>query len=78
MAAATNASNRGMSTEPLVFVAGWVSVIEGWRPLLEVLVTRRPVAITMFMVALAMFGVVSFFKLSVDLLPEIKAVEAIR
>jgi len=34
-------------------------------------VTRRPVAITMFMVALAVFGAVSFAKLSVDLLPEI-------
>jgi pimeloyl-ACP methyl ester carboxylesterase len=33
----------GTDAEPLVFVAGWVSVIEGWRPLLEVLVTRRPV-----------------------------------
>ena len=29
-------------TDPLVFVAGWVSVIEGWRPLLEVLVPNRP------------------------------------
>lgn len=28
---------------PLHFVAGWVSVVEGWRPLLEVLVARRPV-----------------------------------
>jgi pimeloyl-ACP methyl ester carboxylesterase len=27
---------------PLYFVAGWVSVVEGWRPLLEVLVRRRP------------------------------------
>ncbi len=26
---------------PIVFVAGWVSVIEGWRPLLEVLVPGR-------------------------------------
>ena len=34
-------------------------------------VTRRPVAITMFMVAIAVFGVVSLFKLPVDLLPEI-------
>jgi HAE1 family hydrophobic/amphiphilic exporter-1 len=34
-------------------------------------VTRRPVAITMFMVALAVFGAVSFAKLNVDLLPEI-------
>lgn len=31
------------SAPPLVFVAGWVSVLEGWRPLLEVLVRRRPV-----------------------------------
>jgi len=29
-------------TDPLVFVAGWVSVIEGWRPLLEVLIPHRP------------------------------------
>ena len=29
--------------EPLVFVAGWISIIDGWRPLLEVLVRRRPV-----------------------------------
>ena len=28
---------------PVVFVAGWISVIEGWRPLLEVLVRKRPV-----------------------------------
>jgi len=34
-------------------------------------VATRPVAITMFMVALAMFGFVSFAKLPVDLLPEI-------
>lgn len=27
---------------PLYFVAGWVSVVEGWRPLLEFLVRRRP------------------------------------
>lgn len=33
----------GTGAEPLVFVAGWVSVIEGWRPLLEVLVPERPV-----------------------------------
>lgn len=33
----------GTGGEPLVFVAGWVSVIEGWRPLLEVLVPQRPV-----------------------------------
>ncbi len=34
-------------------------------------VTRRPVAITMFMVAIGVFGVVSLQKLPVDLLPEI-------
>ncbi|MFT7486261.1 MAG: HAE1 family hydrophobic/amphiphilic exporter-1 [Candidatus Paceibacteria bacterium] len=34
-------------------------------------VTRRPVAITMFMVAIAVFGVVSLAKLPMDLLPEI-------
>jgi pimeloyl-ACP methyl ester carboxylesterase len=33
----------GTGAEPLIFVAGWVSVIEGWRPLLEVLVRERPV-----------------------------------
>jgi pimeloyl-ACP methyl ester carboxylesterase len=33
----------GTDAEPLVFVAGWVSVIEGWKPLLEVLVRERPV-----------------------------------
>lgn len=33
----------GTGAEPLVFVAGWVSVLEGWRPLLEVLVKQRPV-----------------------------------
>ena len=35
------------------------------------MVTTRPVAITMFMVALAVFGAVSFAKLRVNLLPEI-------
>lgn len=34
-------------------------------------VTRRPVAITMFMVAMAVFGAVSLGKLTMDLLPEI-------
>ncbi len=33
----------GTGAGPLVFVAGWVSVLEGWRPLLEVLVQHRPV-----------------------------------
>ncbi len=35
------------------------------------LITRRPVAISMFMVAIAVLGVVSFTKLHTDLLPEI-------
>ncbi len=34
-------------------------------------VTRRPVAVSMFVVSLAVFGVVSFTKLKVDLLPEV-------
>ncbi|HKX45319.1 MAG TPA: efflux RND transporter permease subunit, partial [Planctomycetota bacterium] len=34
-------------------------------------VTRRPVAISMFMLSLAVFGLVSFFELRQDLLPEI-------
>ncbi|HED65624.1 MAG TPA: efflux RND transporter permease subunit, partial [Planctomycetes bacterium] len=34
-------------------------------------VTKRPIAITMFMVALVVFGIVSLLKLPVDLLPEI-------
>lgn len=33
----------GTDARPLVFVAGWVSVIEGWRDLLGVLVSQRPV-----------------------------------
>jgi len=33
----------GTGAAPLVFVAGWVSIIEGWRPLLEVLARERPV-----------------------------------
>jgi HAE1 family hydrophobic/amphiphilic exporter-1 len=35
------------------------------------LVTERPVAVTMLMLSLAVFGLVSFFKLRQDLLPEI-------
>jgi HAE1 family hydrophobic/amphiphilic exporter-1 len=35
------------------------------------IVTQRPVAVTMFMIALAVFGTVSLGKLPVDLLPEI-------
>lgn len=33
----------GTGADPLVFVAGWISIIEGWRPLLEVLARERPV-----------------------------------
>lgn len=33
----------GTGAVPLVFVAGWISIIDGWRPLLEVLVRERPV-----------------------------------
>lgn len=33
----------GTGAEPLVFVAGWISIIDGWRPLLEVLARERPV-----------------------------------
>ncbi|MGD9254027.1 MAG: hypothetical protein PVG92_08850, partial [Holophagae bacterium] len=28
---------------PILFVAGWISLVTGWRPLLEVLVRRQPV-----------------------------------
>lgn len=35
--------NAGSGGTPLVFVAGWVSVVAGWRPLLEALVPRRRV-----------------------------------
>jgi len=41
------------------------------RPSALAFVTRRPVAITMFMVAIAVFGIVSLAKLPMDLLPEI-------
>ena len=39
-------------------------------PLLE-LVTQRPIAVTMFVLSMAVFGFVSLSKLHVDLLPEI-------
>lgn len=42
----------------------------GARGLIDVVVTR-PVAVTMFMLSLAVFGYVSFGKLPMDLLPEI-------
>jgi pimeloyl-ACP methyl ester carboxylesterase len=34
----------GDGAEPLLLVAGWVSVVEGWVPLLRELVRERPVA----------------------------------
>ena len=33
---------RPTDAEPLLLVAGWVSVIEGWLPLLAELVRERP------------------------------------
>lgn len=45
---------------PLPFAGHWL-----WT------VIRRPVAVTMFVISLAVFGAVSFSKLKVDLLPEI-------
>lgn len=35
---------RADGAEPLLLVAGWVSVVEGWVPLLRELVRERPVA----------------------------------
>lgn len=35
---------RPTDAEPLLLVAGWVSVVEGWIPLLSELVRERPVA----------------------------------
>ena len=29
--------------DPIFFVAGWISLVSGWRPLLEVLVRNHPV-----------------------------------
>ena len=29
--------------EPILFVAGWISLVRGWKPLLERLVTTHPV-----------------------------------
>jgi pimeloyl-ACP methyl ester carboxylesterase len=33
----------GEQGPPILFVAGWISLVTGWRPLLEVLVRRHPV-----------------------------------
>lgn len=35
--------NPDTGARPVVFVAGWISIIDGWRPLLEALVLERPV-----------------------------------
>ena len=48
-----------------------MGAVVGGRGRALAFVTRRPVAITMFMVALGVFGLVSLAKLSMDLLPEI-------
>jgi pimeloyl-ACP methyl ester carboxylesterase len=34
---------RPVSGDPVVFVAGWVSAVSGWAPLLKVMAVRRPV-----------------------------------
>lgn len=34
---------RDTGAEPILFVAGWISLVTGWRPLLEHLVQTRPV-----------------------------------
>jgi pimeloyl-ACP methyl ester carboxylesterase len=34
---------RDTGAEPIFFVAGWISLVTGWRPLLEHLVQTRPV-----------------------------------
>ncbi|HOD28876.1 MAG TPA: alpha/beta hydrolase [Syntrophales bacterium] len=34
---------RPESEDPVVFVAGWVSAVSGWAPLLKVMAARRPV-----------------------------------
>jgi len=34
---------RDTGAEPILFVAGWISLVTGWRPLLEHLVKTRPV-----------------------------------
>ncbi len=32
-----------VSEDPIIFVAGWVSAVSGWAPLLKVMAARRPV-----------------------------------
>jgi len=51
---------QGPDSAPVPFAGHWL-----WT------VIRRPVAVTMFVISLAVFGAVSFTKLKVDLLPEI-------
>jgi len=53
-------SGSGAENAPVPFAGHWL-----WT------VIRRPVAVTMFVISLAVFGAVSFTKLKVDLLPEI-------
>ncbi|MEQ1891592.1 MAG: efflux RND transporter permease subunit [Planctomycetota bacterium] len=54
------ASDSAEAGAPAPFAGHWL-----WT------VIRRPVAVTMFVISLAVFGAVSFSKLKVDLLPEI-------
>lgn len=35
--------NQPTCEDPLIFVAGWVSTVSGWAPLLKVMASRRPV-----------------------------------
>ena len=53
-------AGSGSESAPAPFAGHWL-----WT------VIRRPVAVTMFVISLAVFGAVSFTKLKVDLLPEI-------
>jgi pimeloyl-ACP methyl ester carboxylesterase len=34
---------HGIRADPILFVAGWISLVTGWVPLLEELITTRPV-----------------------------------
>ena len=34
---------KPVSEDPIIFVAGWVSAVSGWAPLLKVMAARRPV-----------------------------------
>ncbi len=70
----TPPTDEGSPAEPLVAGSGSTPVPverKGGSTSALAFVTRRPVAITMFMVAIAVFGIVSLAKLPMDLLPEI-------